>query len=57
MKLYIPWQQPVKRMTLLCQNSMHLDSHMTTSTGLLCEASERAMVCETQPKCSEMRLR
>jgi len=30
---------------------------MTTSAGLSCEASENAMVCEMQPKCSEMRLR
>ena len=44
-------------MTLLCKESMHLDSHMTTSAGLSCEASENAMVCEMQPKCSEMLLR
>jgi len=56
-KLHIPPPQPVKRMTLLCKESMHLDSHMTTSTGLSCEAFENAMVCKMQPKCSEMRLR
>jgi len=44
-------------MTLLCKEFMHLDSHMTTSAGLSCEAFENAMVCEMQPKCSEMRLR
>ena len=44
-------------MTLLCKESMHLDSHMTTSAGLSCEAFENAMVCEMQPNCSEMRLR
>jgi len=30
---------------------------MMTSAGLSCEASENAMVCEMQPKRSEMRLR
>jgi len=30
---------------------------MTTSAGLSCEAFENAMVCNMQPKCSEMRLR
>jgi len=57
MKLYSPRPQPVQRMTLLCKESMHLDSHMTTSSGLSCEVSENAMVCEMQPKCGEMRLR
>jgi len=36
---------------------MHLNLHMTTSAGLSCETFENAMVCEMQPKCSEMRLR
>jgi len=44
-------------MTLLCKESMHLDLHITTSAGLSCKASKNAMVCEMQPKCSEMRLR
>ena len=56
-KVHIPPPQPVKRMTLLCKKSMHLDSHMTTSAGLSCEAFDNAMVCKMQPKCSEMRLR
>jgi len=56
-KLYIPPPQQVKRMTLLCKESMHLDSHLKTSAGLSCEASENVMVCEMQSKCREMRLR
>jgi len=56
-KIYIPPSQPVIRMTLLCKESMHLASRMTKSAGLSCEAFENAIVCEMQPKGSEMRLR